>query len=82
MKSVTVYSTATCPYCRMLKDYLKERKVEFTDIMLDQQPENVQAYLDTCGNRGVPCTHVTSGDGQDTKILGFDKERLDQALGL
>ena len=32
MTKVTVYSTPTCPWCHKLKDYLKEKKVEFADI--------------------------------------------------
>lgn len=79
---VTVYSTTTCPYCKLLKEYLRNRQIEFEDILLDAQPEKIQAYLDKCGNRGVPCTHVKGDDGVETTILGFDKVRIDQALGL
>jgi len=31
-KKVKVFSTPTCPYCHMAKDYLKDKKVEFEDI--------------------------------------------------
>jgi hypothetical protein len=31
---------------------------------------------------GVPCTHITKDDGTEEKILGFDKARIDTALGL
>lgn len=31
-KRVKVYSTPTCPYCAMAKDFLKEQNIEFEDI--------------------------------------------------
>jgi len=32
MPKVTIYSTPTCPYCKMAKNYLTEKKIEFQDI--------------------------------------------------
>lgn len=81
-KKVTIYSTTTCPYCRAEKKYLKERNVEFEDISLDEKPEAIQTSVDTCGSNGVPCTHIVKDDGSQENILGFDKDRLDAALGL
>ena len=81
-KKVTIYSTTTCPDCRAEKKYLKEKGVEFEDVVLDEQPEAIQTSVDTCGSQGVPCTHIVKGDGSEEKILGFDKDRIDDALGL
>jgi len=66
----------------MEKNYLKSKGVDFEEILLDQQPEKIQEYLDTCGNRGVPCTHITDDNGKEDHILGFDKPAIDAALGL
>lgn len=82
MTKVKVYSTTTCPYCKMLKAYLKEKNVSFEDVSLDEQPEQIQASIDTCGSQGVPCTHITKDDGETVSILGFDKEKINVALGL
>lgn len=82
MAKVKVYSTTTCPYCHMEKDYLKSKGVKFEDVLVDKQPDQVQKLLDTCGSLGVPCTHIVKDDGTEEKILGFDKARIDQALGL
>lgn len=79
---VLIYTTTTCPYCHMEKHYLKGKGVEFEEVVLDQQPEKIQEFMDKCGNRGVPCTHITKDDGEEEHILGFDKARLDKALGL
>jgi glutaredoxin len=79
---IKIYSTRTCVYCHMLKEYLKSKGVAYEEILLDEQPEQIQASIDTCGSMGVPCTHITLEDGTEEKILGFDKARFDQVLGL
>ena len=82
MAKITIYSTSTCPYCKMLKDYLNQRHIAFEDVLLDEQPELMQVSVDTCGSMGVPCTHITKDDGTTINILGFDKEKINQALEL
>ncbi|MBI2285226.1 glutaredoxin family protein [Candidatus Saccharibacteria bacterium] len=82
VKKVVVYSTTTCPYCHMEKSYLKDKGVEFEEVLLDRQPDKIQELIDKCGNMGVPCTHIVKDDGSEEKILGFDKPRIDSALGL
>lgn len=79
---IKIYSTKTCVYCKMLKEYLKSKGVEYEEILLDEQPEEIQASLDTCGSMGVPCTHIKLEDGREENILGFDKARFDQILNL
>lgn len=66
----------------MLKAYLSEKNISFEDVLLDQQPDQMQASIDTCGSMGVPCTHITKDDGTEVNILGFDKEKIDAALGM
>ena len=82
MPKVKIYSTTTCPYCILEKDYLKSKGVEFEDILIDKQPEQAKASFDTCGSMGVPCTHIIKDDGTEERILGFDKARLDATLNL
>lgn len=82
MPKVKIYSTTSCPYCKLAKEYFKEKGVEYEDVLLDQQPEKVQASIDTCGSMSVPCIHITRDDGTEAKIVGFDKNAINQALGL
>jgi len=82
MPKVRIYSTKTCVYCHMEKAYLKSKGVEFEEILLDEKPDEISKLVDTCGSMGVPCTHITREDGSEESILGFDKARLDAALGL
>lgn len=79
---IKIYSTKTCVYCKMLKEYLKSKSVDYEEVLIDEQPEEIQASLDACGSMGVPCTHIKLENGQEESILGFDKARIDQILGL
>jgi glutaredoxin 3 len=39
MPQITIYTTATCPYCRRAKDLLREKKLAFTEIAVDGDAE-------------------------------------------
>ena len=75
--AVTVYSTPTCPYCKMAKAYMAENKVAFKDIDVSTDQKAAQEMIQKSGQMGVPVIDV---DG--TIIVGFDKPALKQALGL
>lgn len=78
---ITVYTTATCGYCKMLKSWLKEKNVEFTEYRVDQNPFAAQNMVQLSGQMGVPFSTVEKDDGTVEKILGFDRARFEQILG-
>lgn len=80
MVKIKIYSTTTCVYCHMLMDYLDNLGFAYEEVQLDEYPEEIQASIDTCGNMGVPCTHITLDDGTETHVLGFDREKIDEVL--
>ena len=82
MAKIKIYSTKTCVYCHMEKHYLDSKGVKYEEVMLDDKPDEAAKLLDICGSMAVPCTHITKDDGSDEVIIGFDKPKLDTALGL
>ena len=74
--TVKVYSTPTCPYCHQLKDYLKEKNVEFEDIDVSTDEKEAEAMVKKSGQVGVPVLDV---DG--TIVVGFDKAKVDELIG-
>ncbi|MBI3619683.1 NrdH-redoxin [Candidatus Roizmanbacteria bacterium] len=82
MAKIKIYTTTTCPYCHQLKEYLKEKGMNFEEVVLNNHPDQVQTAIDICGSMGVPCIHITKDDGTEAKILGFDKEQVNLALGI
>ena len=39
---VLVYSTPTCPYCVMAKQYLKDKEIEFEDFNVAEDDEKAR----------------------------------------
>ncbi|MBN2452864.1 MAG: glutathione S-transferase N-terminal domain-containing protein [Candidatus Omnitrophica bacterium] len=75
-KKITVYSTPTCPFCIRLKQYLKENNVQFTDYDVGSDAAKAQEMINKSGQMGVPVIEI------DEKIVvGFDKDKIKEALG-
>ena len=79
---VTTYSTTTCPYCKMEKDYLDSKGVKYENVFVDQDSDKAQEMMDISGQLGVPFTVIEKDDGTEEKILGFDKEKLNEVLDI
>ena len=79
---VKIYTTSSCPYCHQAKQFLAEHEVSFEEIVLDKQPDLVPEAVHHCHSLGVPCIHITDDQGEEVNILGFDREKLAQALNL
>ncbi len=82
MPKVTVYSTATCVYCRAEKAFLDEHKVPYESVMVDEDEAKANELLELSEGYSVPFTVIDHGEGKIEKILGFDQPRLEAALGL
>ena len=76
-RNVKVYSTPTCPWCIRTKQFLKDNNINFEDIDVSSNQQAAQEMIQKSGQMGVPVLDI---DGQI--IVGFDKERLKDALGL
>ena len=84
-KKVTIYSTPTCHFCQMTKDFLKEKGVGYTEYNVASDLEKRQEMIQKSGQMGVPVIFVgdpSNPSGQGEMIIGFDKERLVASLGV
>ena len=52
--TVKVYSTGSCPYCHMVKDFLKKNKIKFEDIDVSCNHEAANDMIEKSGQMGVP----------------------------
>ena len=82
MKNVTIYSTATCGFCKMLKGYLKDKGIKYDVKMADEDQEIANELYEKSGQLGVPFTVITDETGNEELVLGFDRQKIDSALGL
>ena len=80
---IIVYSTTTCPYCKMLKDYLNEKKVSYVEKMVDMDDAARQEMMESSGGfLGVPFTLIALDNGVKETVLGFDKGKINSVLGI
>lgn len=77
MPVVKVYSTPTCPYCIRVKEYLKQKNIEFQAIDVSANQAAVEEMVRLTGQMGVPVIVV---DG--IPVVGFDKARIDSLLNI
>ncbi len=75
--TIKVYSTPTCPYCRVVKDFLKQNKIEFEDIDVATNTEAAKEMVEKSGQMAVPVLDI---DG--TIIVGADLKAIKKALNL
>jgi len=74
---VRVFSTTWCVYCKMAKEFLKQKNVKFEDINIEENPEKAKEMVKLSGQTAVPVIDV-----EGEIIVGFDKERLKKLLRL
>ncbi|MBI2120047.1 MAG: glutathione S-transferase N-terminal domain-containing protein [Parcubacteria group bacterium] len=79
MKKVKIYTTTTCMYCKIAKEFFEEKGVEYEEYNVGTDVEKRKEMLEISGQMGVP---VITVEGEAEPIIGFDKPRLVHALGL
>ncbi|PIS34621.1 MAG: NrdH-redoxin [Parcubacteria group bacterium CG08_land_8_20_14_0_20_43_9] len=77
MAIVKVYSTPSCPYCELLKQFLYEKGVKFEVVDVSDN-ESAQNYIfEKTGKMAVPVIEI-----DNEIIVGFDKPRIMELLNL
>jgi glutaredoxin-like YruB-family protein len=75
MPKVIIYTTTTCPFCKMAKDFFKENNIEYTEKNVEIDGEALKEMVEKSGQMGVPVVDI---DNQI--IVGFDEEAIRDAL--
>ena len=75
MKKVIIYSTPTCPYCNMAKDFFNKNNIEFTSIDVSANKKVSDKMVKKTGQMGVPVIIIGEGKKEEI-VLGFDEEKL------
>ncbi|MFH1588759.1 MAG: glutaredoxin domain-containing protein [Candidatus Diapherotrites archaeon] len=74
-KEVIIYSVPTCPYCVMVKQYLKQKGIEFTEFDVSRDLFKAMESERKSGSGGVPVIDIGG-----KIILGFNKELIEKIL--
>lgn len=75
MANVKIYSTPTCVYCDMAKDWFKENNIEYEEFDVSQDEAKKNEVIEKTGQMAVPVIQV----GEEL-VIGFDKKRLSELL--
>jgi len=77
MKQVTIYTTPTCVYCKMTKDFFQKNNVQYTEHNVAADAAKRDEMIDKSSQMGVPVIDI---DGEI--IIGFDQKKLSQLLDI
>ncbi len=77
MANVTIYSTPSCVYCNMAKDYFKANNIAYKELDVAEDDAAREEMVKKSEQLGVPVIDV---DGKI--IVGFNERLLAQLLGI
>lgn len=72
---IKVYSTPTCSWCNVAKQYLSSKGIAFEDINVATDYSAAKEMIQKSGQRGVPVLDING-----EIIIGFDQERIDSLV--
>jgi glutaredoxin-like YruB-family protein len=75
--SVKIYSTPSCGYCTLAKNYLRERNIKFTDYNVAADQQKAEEMVRKSRQMGVPVLDING-----KIIVGFDREKINRLLNL
>jgi glutaredoxin-like YruB-family protein len=74
-KSVTVYTTPSCPWCTTVKNYLRKNRITYHEVDVSRDQQAAEELVRKSGQQGVPQTEI-----EGNMVVGYDKKRLDELL--
>lgn len=75
MKKIIVYTTPTCVFCPLVKNFLKDKGFTYEEINVAGDISAIEKIKELTGQMGVP---VTTIDGQ--AVVGFDTAKISLLL--
>lgn len=75
MSTVTIYSTPSCVYCKLAKEYFTEHQVPFVEKNVASDLVAQQEMISKTGQLAVPVIDING-----TFVVGFDRPKIDQLL--
>jgi len=83
MKTIDIYSTPTCGFCRQLKAFLDEQKLPFTDHnVVEDEASSQEMQRITDGGTSVPVIVFNQGQPDQEFQVGYNPEQVKTTLGL
>lgn len=77
MKKVTIYSTNTCHFCNLAKEFFAKNNVEYTEHNVGSDQEKRQEMFELTHQMGVPVIRI-----DNTVVIGFQEAKVAELLGI
>lgn len=76
-KHITIYTASWCAFCHAAKDYLAKQGIPFEERDVESDIKYANEAVQKSGQMGIPVLDI---DGKI--IIGFDRPKIDAALGV
>ncbi len=76
-KDIKIYSTPTCHFCLLAKEYFKEKGIQYTEYNVASDLEKREEMLTKSGQMGVPVIDING-----KVLVGFDQSEVESVLGV
>lgn len=77
MNKIKIYTTPTCAYCKMAKEYFKSKGFDYEEYNVATDIAKQKEMIDKTGQFGVPVIDI---DGK--VVIGFDRAKINEYLGI
>ena len=74
---VIVFSTPTCSFCNMAKQYFRQKGIKFKDVDVSRDPTAARDMVRRSGQQGVPVIDIGG-----RIVIGFDRVKIEKFLSL
>lgn len=73
--TVVIYSSPTCGFCHMAKEYFTKKDIPFTEKDISVDEDAFKFVVDKVGQAVTPIITIN-----DEIIVGYDRPKIDEAL--
>ena len=77
MANVKMYTTPTCVYCKMTKEFFAKNNVKYEEVNVAEDDKALEEMYQKSHQMGVPVIDVNG-----EIFIGFDKKGLARALNI
>jgi glutaredoxin-like YruB-family protein len=77
MSKVTIYSTPTCTYCVLAKEFFTKNGISYEEFDVAADNAKLQEMVEMSGQMGVPVINI-----DDQIIVGFNEDKVKEMLGM
>ncbi len=76
-KHVEIYSTESCHFCHLAKEWLTAKNIPFTNYNVAENVEKRKEMVEITGQLGVPVIKIG-----DEVMIGFNEAKMAELLGV